>query len=131
MSFELTLMIWLIGGCVLFLMTALLIAIRRGRLKPSGSELMKAIQAGRLVKAMKLIKKGVDINYRDKQWRTPLMIAAMAGRFEIVSALTKNGADVNAADREGDTALSLALKDQKQEIVQFLKNNGAKEPNPV
>ena len=131
MSFESTVAFWLIGGCVLFLMVALFIAVRRTRIKPDGNELMAAIRAGRYVKASKLIKMGVDINFRDKDWRTPLMVAAVEGRFEIVSVLTKNGADVNAADRDGNTALTLALGSRKVDIVELLKNNGACQPDPV
>ncbi len=123
--------LWLIGGSVLFLMVALLIVVRRTRIRPEGKELMAAILSGRYVKASKLIKKGVDINFRDLDWRTPLMVAAKEGRIEIVSVLTKNGADVNAADREGNTALTLALDSRKDDIVCFLKNNGALEPNSV
>ena len=48
-----------------------------------------------------LIKKGVDVNSKDKSGKTPLYWAAEYGRTNVVKLLLKAGADVNATVSDG------------------------------
>lgn len=71
--------------------------------------------------------KGVDVNERGADGRTPLMYA-VAGEPGIVKYLIAKGADVNAKDNEGKTALMAAVdsfEDSKLQIVKLLLANRA------
>jgi ankyrin repeat protein len=56
---------------------------------------------GDLVGLRKLLKKGVDVNCRDKDGRTPLYFAAYQGHSQIVDALIEKGAHLEIKDNEG------------------------------
>ncbi|KAF5307348.1 hypothetical protein FQR65_LT07065 [Abscondita terminalis] len=73
-----------------------------------------------------LIKRGSDIEHRDKKGFTPLILAATAGHEKIVEILLNNGADIEAqSERTKDTPLSLACSGGRYEVVEFLLNRGA------
>lgn len=55
------------------------------------------------------IQRGIDINSKDADGRSPLMLAALKGHIEICKILLSAGADPTAVDRDGNDALSLAL----------------------
>jgi ankyrin repeat protein len=71
------------------------------------------------------IKKGLDVNAKNKVGATPLHFAAMHGTPEIVSLLIKKGADVNAVSQNDWWPLDLAVKRGQAEIVALLLNAGA------
>src|SRR5205085_8180493 len=52
-----------------------------------------------------LLDRGVDINTRDENGRTPLMEAIFGGQIETVRMLIDRGADINLADCDGWTPL--------------------------
>ncbi len=58
-------------------------------------------------KVKECIKKGVDVNTRNKNGNTALLFAVMRGHSEIVY-LVENGANINMEDEYGNTALTLA-----------------------
>ncbi|KAF5300066.1 hypothetical protein FQA39_LY11258 [Lamprigera yunnana] len=73
-----------------------------------------------------LIKRGADIEHRDKKGFTPLILAATAGHEKIVEILLNNGADIEAqSERTKDTPLSLACSGGRYEVVELLLNRGA------
>ncbi|KAK4881046.1 hypothetical protein RN001_004365 [Aquatica leii] len=73
-----------------------------------------------------LIKRGSDIEHRDKKGFTPLILAATAGHEKIVEILLNNGADIEAqSERTKDTPLSLACSGGRYEVVELLLNRGA------
>ncbi len=72
-----------------------------------------------------LIKKGADVNAKDKDGRTALIWATFYGRTEIVTALIEKGADVNAKDKDGRTALMSAADNGRTEIATALIEKGA------
>jgi len=55
------------------------------------------------------IQRGVDINSKDGDGRSPLMLAALKGNIEICRLLLAAGADPTLADKHGKDALTLAL----------------------
>ncbi len=72
-----------------------------------------------------LIKKGVDVNSKDKSGYTPLHWAARWGYTEVAQALITAGADVKAKDDMLKTPLDLAEKSGHKNTVKLLKQNGA------
>ena len=70
------------------------------------------------------MKKGTDINTRNKYRQTPLHLAATGGHIEIVRLLLEKGADINARDIKG-TPLHWAASRGHLEVVRWLVENGA------
>ena len=86
-----------------------------------------------------LLSKGVNVNARGDNGRTPLHLAS--GRkdafinpptancdVDIIKILIKHGADVNARSIGGKTPLNYALENRCKDAVIFLLENGA-DPN--
>ena len=71
-----------------------------------------------------LISKGVDINAKGYQDKTPLH---MVDCTEICELLLSKGADVNARDNQGFTPLRQALMNKHKDIAALLKNHGGVE----
>jgi len=63
--------------------------------------LHRAVAAGRLELATRLIRAGVDVNRRDAQGRAPLSIALETRNRNIIELLRQNGALANGAGRSG------------------------------
>ena len=53
----------------------------------------------------RLLERGVDMNGRDKDERTPLHFASYSGQVDVAEALLVHGAQVNATDISGHTPL--------------------------
>lgn len=67
--------------------------------------------------AQLLIKRGADLEHRDKKGFTPLILAATGGHLEICRMLIEAGCLVDAqADRTKDTALSLACSGGRKDV---------------
>jgi ankyrin repeat protein len=60
-----------------------------------------------------LLKRGADVNARDKDGKTALMIAAEHGELECVRLLLEAGADRALLDKLGNTALDYARESAK------------------
>lgn len=70
--------------------------------------------------ALLLIERGVEINSKDKEGRTPLSWAVMKGDNAVVQLLIERGADINSKDNWGETSLSWAVMKGYKSIVQLL-----------
>ena len=81
-----------------------------------------AAAAGDLAAIQAELDKGVDVNAKDNDGRTPLHYAAKYATKQVVELLIPNGADVNAKDEDGWTPLHFAAT---KEIVELLINEGA------
>jgi glutaminase len=68
----------------------------------------------------KMVKKGMDINTKDYDDRTPLHIACSEGHFEVVDYLLKMGGDRNARDRWGLKPIDDAKRGRYQNIEKLL-----------
>lgn len=76
----------------------------------------------------RLLKKGADIDFADKDGYTPLVIAALSGFDSIVRLLLECGADVEHTDKEGFTPLMLIIVEGQEkvwEIATMLLDNNA------
>ena len=73
-----------------------------------------------------LIKRGSNIEHRDKKGFTPLILAATAGHEKVVHSLINCGAELEAqSERTKDTPLSLACSGGRYEVVELLLKVGA------
>jgi len=72
-----------------------------------------------------LLKKGADVNAKDKYGYTALILVSEKGHTEIVAMLLEKGADVNAKRNDGNTALVLASAMGHAEIMAMLLEKGA------
>ena len=70
--------------------------------------------------------KGINVNARDKDGRTPLHYAARQGCDEVVNLLITRGANVNAKNKIGNTPLHLATQLGQGKAARLLIQEGAK-----
>lgn len=76
------------------------------------------------------IKKGANIEEKDKNQQTAFMIASNAGNIDVLKVLIKEAkvVDINLKDLNNETALMLASKhnsDEHYQVIKFLIENGA------
>lgn len=67
-----------------------------------------------------LMQLGSDVNYQDKNGRTPLMVAASMGRKNAVEVLINNYAEIERLDTYGWSALMLAVYYNHIQVARFL-----------
>ena len=72
-----------------------------------------------------ILKKGADLEAKDRDGRTALMKAAMIGDIEGVKSFVECGADFGAKDKYGRTALMKAAYNGHLEVVKYLAECGA------
>ncbi len=105
------------------------------------SELRVAADDLDVKKVKELIKKGINVNARNKNGWTPLMMATYSKHLliplptkikerqnEIVSLLIAAGAELNARDTQGNTTLIYAVANALVDVVEMLLKNKA-DPN--
>ncbi len=72
-----------------------------------------------------LLKKGADVEAKDKDGRTALMWAAISRKLDVVKCLVEHGADLEAKDEDGYTALVREAKYGNLGAVKCLVEQGA------
>ena len=73
-----------------------------------------------------LLRRGADVEHRDKKGFTSLILAAAAGHLQVVNVLLEHGSDTEAQlEQTKDTALSLACSGGRHEIAESLLKHGA------
>jgi len=99
---------------------------RKGRLSSvlfkmfrSDMLLLEAASDGDSQRVNDLIRKGANVNAKDRWGWTPMSMAAYGGHEEIARILMTAGVDLSSTDVDGDTPRDLATKRGKHSICQF------------
>ena len=71
------------------------------------------------------LSKGVDVNEKDEEGRTPFMNAAYLNSLDIIQLLAPKVANINEWDKDGRSALAFAIQRNSLEVVNFLLEKGA------
>jgi len=90
------------------------------------TSLVWAARYGREEAAARLIKAGVDLDFKDDDGWNALSTAVHEGHFKIVKAIVEAGADIEAVENEGYTALMWAAEEGRLDIMGLLLSEGAK-----
>ena len=93
--------------------------------KVDPEEFIKAIQKGDTQKVVFFLKKGVDINYKDKNEGTPIMHAIGWKQDYIVDLLLEKKADLTPANKDGMSVLHFALTEGSKAVTKKIINAGA------
>ncbi|KAF4651728.1 hypothetical protein FOZ61_010239, partial [Perkinsus olseni] len=73
-----------------------------------------------------LIDKRANVNFKDRDGRTPLHEASRYGHAALVELLLDSEADIDATDSAGETPLSQAVSGCRHDVVTLLVSKGAK-----
>jgi ankyrin repeat protein len=84
-----------------------------------------AVKEGELQIVLDLLKRGTDVDVRNRYGQTALMLAAHAGHREVVETLIAHGAKLNVTAKFGLSALMLALIGGHAEVARLLAKAGA------
>jgi|GEM_PF-4513477 len=81
------------------------------------SDLLEAADHGFAGAAKVMLKKGANVNTRDKGGNTPLLLAVQENNIDVCEVLIEHGADVFAKNKNGMDALTLASRLRRAEIA--------------
>lgn len=110
-GFFVAFVLLILGGC--------------GKMMLEGS-LISAAFAGDTATVERLVRMGVDINYKDENWDyTPVMCAAANGNTETVKALLRYHPDLTYKARGNTTAVGVAIEHDHPEIAHLLEEAAA------
>lgn len=93
--------------------------------KVNPEEFIKTIQKGDTRKVVFFLKKGVDINYKDKNEGTPIMHAIGWKQDYIVDLLLEKKADLTPANKDGMSILHFALTEGSKAVTKKVIAAGA------
>ena len=86
--------------------------MKRGREEDDIERFINACMKGDMAKVKDFIKRGIDVNVKDKYENTALKLAAREGHIDVAKVLIQNGADVNAVYEDKMTPLHDAAKNR-------------------
>jgi ankyrin repeat protein len=84
-----------------------------------------AVKGGDVDVVRELLRRGADVDSRDRNGQTALMLAAHAGYREVVETLIDHGASLNVTAKFGLSALMLAVVAGHTEIARLLARAGS------
>lgn len=90
-------------------------------------QLFEALEKGDSSLAQNLVKRGANVNAKDRNGWTPLMSAAGRGNVALAKLLLDNGASYDPADFENQTPLTVALETGSASVVELLLARGMNE----
>ncbi|XP_076191219.1 ankyrin repeat and EF-hand domain-containing protein 1 isoform X3 [Aptenodytes patagonicus] len=83
------------------------------------------VRAGDILSLQKAFEEGVQVDIKDKYYKTPLMAACASGNIDVVQYLLEKGADVNATDNFMWTPLHHACYNGHLDIAELIVKAGA------
>ncbi|VVB09054.1 unnamed protein product [Arabis nemorensis] len=92
----------------------------------NGEGLREAIKNGDTAGVKKLLKEGVDANYRDKQGMSVLHLTALFNKTDIALVLMEHGASLENKNAQGETPLDCApatLQYKMREKMEKMKSS--------
>ena len=90
------------------------------------ASIIEAVYANQLDEVKSLLKKGIDVNSKDKKGKSLLLIATQAQYIEMAKLLVENGADVNLQDNIFDSPFLYAGAAGHAELVTLYLQHGAR-----
>jgi ankyrin repeat protein len=96
------------------------------KLQDGNTDLMIAATKGDFETVKNLVKKGRNVNVRNKFGSTALMGASAGGFNEIVQLLLEHGASVTAKSKGGMTALTFAQKNGHDDTAKLIQDSEKK-----
>jgi hypothetical protein len=93
--------------------------------KREGEFLVRAAAIGDKAFTTLLFERGAEVNFKDKDGRTPLSFAAENRHVAVVRLLLMKGAEVNFEDESGQTPLWFAALNGHETIARLLLESGA------
>ncbi|KAJ3443517.1 mitogen-activated protein kinase kinase kinase 20-related [Anaeramoeba flamelloides] len=80
---------------------------------------------GDVGKVKQLISEGLDVNYKNEYFTTPLHLSCRESQFGITKLLIENGCEIDPRDENGTTPLHSACECRSFEIADLLVSKGA------
>ncbi len=97
------------------------------QVEPDGTTpLLRAVYAGDVGEARKLIAAGADARAANAFGATPLMLAAVTGHADLIRVLLDAHVPADSANAEGETPLMLVARTGNVEAARLLLRRGAK-----
>ena len=87
--------------------------------------LVTAAAKGDLGRVKSYVKKGENVNQKNRARWTALAYAVKFDHMDVVKFLVENGADINETVNTGETPLQIALKNEKYNIAKYLVSKNA------
>ncbi len=109
----------------IFLLSFLIISQLAFTQRKTSFPLVTAAAKGNLGKVKSYVKKGEDINQKNRARWTALAYAIKYDYPDIVKYLIENGADINETVNTGETPLQIALKNSRFDIAKYLVSKNA------
>lgn len=87
--------------------------------------LLRALKEGNTEEALRLVKKGVNLEARNNQGETPLLLAVKGEHLPLVESLLENGARADTRTQDDQAPLHLAVAQGNYGIASLLANTTA------
>jgi ankyrin repeat protein len=118
-------MAWKVAGIVILLTVLVCCGSPDNQLRVYET-IQEAAEKGDFKDVKRHLKRGADVNAKNKDGWAPLHMAASGGHKDVAELLIAKGADVNAKNKWGETPLDLAVKKGHISMVVLLKKHGAR-----
>jgi len=112
---------FLMSLCVL----SMLANLGHGQNTDSFTSIHEAAAAGNARGIVAFLQKGVSVDSKDSNGKTPLMAASESGMSRVIPLLLLRNAGINMLDKQGNTALHYGVAKKHARVVSELLSNNA------
>eukprot|EP00004_Rigifila_ramosa_P008486 TRINITY_DN1971_c0_g1_i9.p2 TRINITY_DN1971_c0_g1~~TRINITY_DN1971_c0_g1_i9.p2 ORF type:complete len:122 (+),score=20.90 TRINITY_DN1971_c0_g1_i9:3-368(+) len=95
----------------------------------SGQDVYNAAERGEDAEVLRLLERGVEVNWADPEGRTALWSAAFEGQTATVEVLLSRGAAIDQAKKNGATPLYVAAYNGHTPTVELLLSKCCNQPS--